>query len=350
MKKFLNPLLLCAAVVLLPGCGGGAKHSCSSCPSVSSTQSKGEALVTLSGKPVLSVEEFEKKLDLIKRQQPEFEQMMVAMPAEQQAQFLMQIAENLAQQRVRCEHVERSGVTQKAEYQEELALIQEAVKAEMLDRHFQQELLKDIKITDEEARKYFMQQRDSSPMLKRPPFVVTMGGVKAQAVKVANEKEAQALATKARSMQNDLSKAAQEIKKTVSELGLVNQMSGQVDAEIRTFLNDAKRFPAIEVVKSADNSFWVVKAQSKEDTKFAEFNDIKEQIKQMLMYERFNDAFKKRMEDLAKEYNMTINKEYLARRAGVSTNAIAAAPKIEEGARQAQMDEMVDDIDIMTAG
>ncbi len=280
MKKFLNPLLLCAVLALLPNCGGDKEHTCPSCPA-SSQAVTGEALVSFDGKPVVSVEEFEKSIELIKKQQPQFDQLLASMAPEQQAQFLYQVAENLAQQRVRCECVERTGETQTREYQEELDQVLEAVKREMADRKFQENLLKEIAVSDSEARSYYNEKKDTAPAFKRPPFVKSMGGVKAQGVKAANEKDAEALATKARAA-GDLAKAAQELKKTVTEFGLVNQMSGNVDAAIRAKLNEVKRTPAIEVVKAADGSFWVVKALSKEDAAYAPFDEIKEQVKELI--------------------------------------------------------------------
>ncbi|MFA6065623.1 MAG: hypothetical protein WC707_00390 [Candidatus Babeliaceae bacterium] len=330
--KNATSAMMCAFMVFLPACDwfkGCTDKMCSS------TQQSGdnEVVITFNGKPVITGADYEKSIQMLMQAQPAFQQMWPFMGPDQQEQVLTQIAENLAAERVMQEAVKRSGLDKTSEFKDNARQIHEAVDRDLAMRTFQNELVKNIVIADEEAQQYYEANREK-PNFKCPPFVRSGAGVRAEVILASSLKEAQDIAAQAKK-NPDFAAVAKSANKTVVDLGVVSQQSMGIDAAVKAKLLLVKKFPTVEVVTGSDKKEYVVKAISKSDEKFADFAqpEVKEAVKQILLGEKFNDIFNKKMNDLKAEYNVVVNKDYIAKR-------IKASQPQEEVAAQVEVEEI----------
>jgi len=295
------------------------------CFTSSEKKSAGETVVSIDGKPVITAEEFDQSIEMLAQAQPAFAQVLPFMSPEQQEPIYMQIAETLAAERVMHESVKRSGADKTKEYQENARRIHESVDRDLAVRTFQNELAKEIVISDDEAREFYDAQKNTNQMLKRPPFV-TQGGIVARIVPCANEKEANELLQAVLKTKN-LDAASGALKKEVVDLGIVNTQSFSVDNALRAKISVMKKFPAFEMVRDSAGEFFVVEGVRREESGSAPFDVVRERVKEVMLGERFNDALLKKLEELKREYKVAVNKEFIAKK----VNRSAAAQQPESG-------------------
>jgi peptidyl-prolyl cis-trans isomerase C len=325
---------LLSTVALVPGCkppfGFGEKSTshagCASCDNVPQAEAAQEeavviegvepgllkeTIVSFEGKPVITGRDYEKNFQMILEAQPALKDMLAYIPQEQQDQMYNQILEALILERVLLRHIKEEGIDRTPEYRKNAQRVHEAVDKDLALRAFESELLKEIVVSDDEARTFYDENKAKDPTLQRPPFLVTPGGIKAQAFEAANEKEAQELAEKAR--KGNFNQVAKDAKKSVTDYGLVNQQSF-IDSEVKSKVLGTTKFPHIEVVKGSDGKYWVVREQSSQEPKYADFEKVKDAVKQIITGKKFNDLYTKKIEDLRSKYKVEVNKDYLKKR------------------------------------
>jgi hypothetical protein len=315
-----------ALLATVPGCFNNSEKK----PS-------GEAVVLINGKPVISAEEFDQSIELLAQAQPAFAQVLPFMSPEQQEPIYLQIAETLAAERMMHEAVKRSGVDKTKEYQENARRIHESVDRDLAVRAFQNDLAKQIVITDDEAREFYDAQKDKNQAFKRAPFV-THGGVVARAVPCGDEKEANELLQIVLKSKN-LDTAAAGMKKEIIDLGIVNTQSFSVDNALRAKISVMKKFPAFEVVRDSAGEFFVVEGMRREESGTASFDTVRERVKEVMLGDRFNDALLKKLEELKREYAVTINKDFIAKK----VNRSAQSAEQADAAQESKAGEAVED-------
>ena len=145
-----------------------------------------------------------------------------------------------------------------------------------------------------------------------PEAVVSRGGVNATGVSFTKEADAKAFLEKAKGKGATLDKVAKEnnLGDKYRDFKLVNAMSIGVDPVLRDKIVALKKFPALELVKVNDNTYWVVYAASKEEQKYRSFEEVKPVIEQRLTGQKQEKAMEKAMEQLKKDYNVVINEDY----------------------------------------
>lgn len=302
-RKSVSQALLISSIFLLPACkplDWFKDTSGSDKPHVG----REEVVVTFNGKTMVSGSDFEKNIELLIQAQPIFQQMLPSMPAEQQAQIYNQIAETMAAERMMIEDVKRKGLDKTAEYKNNARQIHDAVDRDLAVRAFQNELIKEISITDAQAEQFYNENRDKNAAFKRPPFTAMAGGVNARGITFPTEQAAKDFLAQAK--KSDFTAAAQQANKPITDL------TNAVDPKIKSAVTGMKKFPALEVVKSSDNKFWVV--EGKQDGQLAGFAQIKDAVKEVMMGEKFNEVYSKKMADLKSELNVVVNKDYIANR------------------------------------
>lgn len=342
-SKFLSRALLISALALLPACKPGewfgAKEHGSSCGCGHAHDEElkleginpailKETVVSFEGKPVVSGEDYERNFQQILQAQPALKDMLPYIPEEQQDQMFGQMAESMALEKLMLRWVKDSKLDQDAEYRRNAKRVHEAVDRDLALRAFENELLKEIVITDDEGKKFYDENKATDAALQRPPFALAQGGVKAQGVEFANEKEAREFAIKAKV--GDFAKLAKDAKKTPNDYGSVNQQSF-IDNNVKSKILEATKFPSVEVVKGTDGKFRVVKIAGKQEPKYADFEKVKDQIKQVLTGKKFNDLYTKKMAELKDKYKVEINKDYVNLRKPAKPAAEEAKPELAEG-------------------
>lgn len=271
-----------------------------------------ETVVSLDGKPVVTGADFEKNMQLILEVQPTIKDWLNFMTQEQQDQMIGQLIDTMATEKLIRHEVQALGLDKDPEYIQNAQRMHEMLDRDIMNRAFESALLKEIVITDDAARKYYNDNKATEPIFQRLPFSSQQAGVKAESFEVATEKEAEDLANKARA-NTDFAQVAQEAKATVNDLGLVNANSF-VDPEVKEVLLSATTFPSVFVVKGADGKFTVVKAISKQDAQYADYETVADAVKQVMTGKEFNDLYTKRMADLKEKYKLEVNKDYINKR------------------------------------
>lgn len=312
VSKVLQKISALGLLMLLPACSltevFQGKDSCCGSTHAASSAKVEDAVILFNGKPVVTKEEFETQLHALEESQPALRQLLQQWPADQQEQLFGQIAESLAAEQLILKRVEDIGLDKTAEYKDNAEKMHKAVERNLKVNMFQNELVKSVTISDAEAKDYYTANRDQQAVLKRPPFVTVLGGVKAEGFTAANEKEAQDLAEKAK--KGNFAAIAKEAKKSVINFGVVNMQSSSVDSAVRVKVAGMKT-GAVEVVKGADNKYYVVKATGTQDSQYAKFDEVKDAVKEVMMSDKVGALYAKTMADLKEKYEVTIDKEYL---------------------------------------
>ncbi len=263
-------------------------------------------VASIGGKPAINEAEYEKFLHLVMQAQPAFEQMFAFMSPDQQQQFLHNMAEDLALGKLAMEWATRTGLAQTEEFKNELKQICEFTQRDFVIRKFESEMIKQLVFSDEDAQQFYNANREKHPAFQRPPFT-TGTGVKAEGFIATNEKEAQDLAEKAR--KNNFTTTAKNAKKSVISFGVITAQSS-VDPLIRAKVLSIKKFPSIEIIKGADNKYYVVKASGQETGTFAPFEAIKDKVKEVMKSsEKMQEYIMNKINQLKADYNFIVHKE-----------------------------------------
>lgn len=341
-SQFLSYTLLLSAVVLLPGCNPFSwvkekvTGSCSCCGETDDSKVEGvdpellkEAVVMIGDSTAVTGKDVEAQLKMIFSAQPAFKDMLPYLQKEQRDQIFGQIIESLAMEKIMERWVKESGTEKKEEYAKNAARVHKAVDHDLRLRAFENEILKDIKSTEEDAKEYYNTKRALEPMFQRQPFATSVGGVNAEGFEVV---EAEAAKLLAKAKMGDFKQVAKDAKKAVLNFGMVNA-SSFIDPELRTKILSVTKFPSVELIKGADGKWRIVKMSGKKETAYAPFEQVKDAVKQVLMQKKFTDAYTKKMAELKDAYKVEIKKDYIAKREESMKKAEAAkaaeAPKAD---------------------
>ncbi len=322
MKNFSSKMscaLLMCSMVFLPSCdwlkdklGLGRKSTTSAVAAGDTT----EVIATINGKPLMTAGEFEKQFKNFIEKHP-YGAMFAQMEGVDRKIF-----DGLVGQKVMTRWVEEQGINETPEYKEYLDQL-----VQMLNARFFQ-MKHPVAVSDAEIKAFYDQNKESMP-----EAVLSRGGVNATGVQFAKEADAKAFLEKAKGKGATLEKVAKEanVGDKYRDLKLVNAASIGIDAGLRDKIVGLKKFPALEVLKAGDGSFWVVYASGKEEQKYRGYEELKQAIEQRLTAQKQEQAMEKAMEQLKKDYNVKVVEEYFTKK-----NA-ANAPQEVENAEQLEM-------------
>ncbi|UNE35810.1 peptidyl-prolyl cis-trans isomerase [Vermiphilus pyriformis] len=306
-------LALNALLVLLPGCSQDklVEEKVVTTTSVETTPFSGTTLVTLRGRPVISLEQFDKEVEQILDRDPQLKQLkpILAANPEARAQLEDQALQGLAYQEVLQAYVTDNNIDKKAEYQKELQEAMRAVRAMLNKKYFDERF--PVTIGDAEVRKFYDENKDLYPQ-----FVVSRGGTNARGVQFDKEADARAFLEKVRGKGAQMEAIAKENKfaDNFKDFKLVNAQSLALDPVLRDKILAFSALPVLELVKVNDTTFWVVYASGKEETKYRTFDELKENIREFLVTQKQAEREDQELRRLAKEYDLVIKEEILGAR------------------------------------
>jgi hypothetical protein len=299
-NKFALALLL-VPVVFLPGCGAwdwlkekfGGSKSCMSCDSSA-------VLVSMKGKPVITMQSFEKEFDQLLEENPHLKSVLALMP-DAKKNFLS----GMVNQEIVDSWVTENKVDQKAEYKKELDRMMRSVKRMLNTKYFGIE--HPVQVSENEVSDFYEKNKDSMPDL-----MVSRGGVQAAGVSFEKEADAKAFIAKVKEVK-DIKKAADALKlsKNYRDFKLVNAHSLGMDVALRDKIVAIAKTPSVELIKLSDKSCWVVSATNKEETKYRPFDQVKSGLEQFVAKEKRMEMFDKEISKLKSDYNVTINEDNL---------------------------------------
>lgn len=280
----------------------------------------GKALVTMRGEPIVTSDSLQAEEEKLLDANPELKQMFAFMDP---MQLRKNLAEGLMNQSLVDEDIKDRSIDQDPAYKKEMQEGFKAVKRMVNTKYFTQAF--DVRISDTDARKFYDNNKDTTPQL-----IVSRGGTKAMGVQFDTEADARAFSMTVGAQGNDIKKAAQDkgLADKVRDFGLVGQQSINMDQDIKTKILAATRFPVIDVVKTKDNKWWVVVSSSKEETQYRPFDQVKAEIKDYLEKEERAKQFDEEINKLKKKYDVHMDEEFFA-----------VQPGEEEGMENAGMAE-----------
>jgi hypothetical protein len=279
----------------------------------------GEVLVTMNGKPIVTVDSLKVEEDKLLEANPELKQMLAFMD---QSQLDRNLAEGLMNQAMVDQAITEKGINKTDAYKKEIKEGFKAVERMINTKFFTQSF--NIKISDADIRKYYDANKDSIPQL-----VVSRGGVKAMGVQFDTEAEAKAFAAQIPTQGNDIQKAAQAMSMgdKVRDFMSVNPQTVGIDVDVKNKILAATKFPAVEIVKSKDNKFWVVIATAKEETQYRPFDQIKAGIKEHLEKEEQAKQFNDEMNKLKERFKVKMSETFFAPESAETIDLEQALPE-----------------------
>ncbi|MGB8467528.1 MAG: hypothetical protein WCE21_00845 [Candidatus Babeliales bacterium] len=301
-NRVLTLSILVPALCMLPSCelGQKATEASSQASTSAATEStapgskviSSDVLLTIDGRPKITVAQYEAYVADIVKMQPQFKQILSIMPRAER-----ELCQNYSIEVILEEYIAKNGIDKSATYQEDLKKGTELLKRQLALKYFQEEYPKkaNLVVTDAQALAWYNENKD-----KVQPLILSRGGVNAQGVSFDKAEDAKAFYDKVKVAGANFESIAKDMKLTVKKL-----KSSEVENAVREKLEAVKTFPSVELVRGAKS--WVVQALSKEPTKYRPFDELKEEIKQQL---RMQELFTKGIEQIKKELNVVENTKY----------------------------------------
>lgn len=352
MKTFFSPLfqlsLLSSVLVIAPGCStldwiqeklgststGQISSSTQEQPSASArtqtsavTAPTGDVLVSIEGTPAITVQSFEKDFNTLLESNPQVAQVMQLYPDLKEKVF-----EGLVNQKIENYYIEKNKIDETPEYKEQLHNLIESSKQLLNDAFFTKKF--PATVSDSDAKKFYEENK-----AQIPDFIVSWGGVNTQGVSFDSEADAKSFLDKVKGKSKDFEKLAKDagFGSKFKDFRLINPQSAAVDKEIRSKVAVFSSFPTIEVVKGADNKFWVINASSKEEAKYQPFEQVKQVLKDHLQKEKQDIKKQEEINKLKTAYNVQINTDYFQKEK--EKNKSDRAEKMQEILKQQQLDK-----------
>ncbi len=276
---------------------------------------KGSAVVLFGKRTIVDSEEFNKTIDAVIASNPMLQQFYPVLAKKDLEALIKQIAQGVAQEYAMKQWVEDQKISEAPEYVAHREEIQRALDRDLAIRAFRQKLGDEVVLAATEPKEYYEKNNERRQEFQQVPFLIQAGGVKAEGIIVKNASTAEQLKKELLTAAISVKKAAEDKKAQYQDLGFVNAQSTKVDEAIRNALLAMKKFPAIDIVALGDGKFIVLKASKKQDSRYTEFEKLEERVKeyvgQLVKNEKLEELFSKKMEELKKQYDVTINEEFI---------------------------------------
>jgi len=272
---------------------------------------QGEPLVEFDGVVVATMDDLDENLALVMQANPALKDVLAYLPAEQQEQIMDQLVEAIAMEKLMRRWVDESGISRTAEYREMTRRAHEALDKDLASRAFETEIVKNIKISDEEARNFYAMNR-TDPLFQRAPFTTQMGGIKAESIEADSPEQAKELVADAQT--EAFAEVAERAGKEVKDYGLVGPMS---------FINEAIKTAIVKAGEGAlpttfdvdvNGTPFVIHVVSKQETEYAPFSQVKDAVIQVMTGKRATDMYIKKIEQLKNAYKMKVHKDSVKKR------------------------------------
>jgi len=290
------------AILSLPGCMQPSKNN-DSVQAESENQmivpvSSQNTLLSIDGKPVLTVEEYEEQLQDAAAQSPQLE-MMLQMSPNVEYDYIFN---ELKMAKLINHWAHATGVTQSEEFKKDRARILDNIDMQLSMKYYEES--HPIVVTDGDIKAFYESEKD-----KLPGLLIAPGGVKTEAVKFETQDAAQAFYDVVKNVQGDFEVAAQDQKVSIHNF-VINETTFH-GKPLKDFALQVSSFPALNLIKS-DDAYWVVKAIEKVAPKYQDFEKVKEGLRNYVQQQRKAEVMKEAAAKFETDYKIEENKEYFA--------------------------------------
>lgn len=313
-RTFINAGLLLSTIILLSSCAPldwiKNKMGCESCSSgADHGASRGEPLLSINGKPAITVEGFEDFWNTYLESNPQAAAYASFYPNVRHEMF----KNNLVPLEVAKAWVKAEGKDKDSEYQKKIRKQQEFLESftalEMLKDH----VIKNIDTSDEALNNFYNENREKVSIFQQAPFMKSPVSMKAQVVQFTDEKQAKDFLEKAEKKDANFASLAKAANKTIKDVDSVQ--TKDLDPVVRAKLKDMNTGD-VTLVTSGKNQFKVVKVVSKQDATYAQFEEVKgepevkEAVKQAIVQIQGSELFGKKLEELKEKFNVKEHTEF----------------------------------------
>jgi len=311
-KFFVSAFFM--ALIVLPGCtwfssdekSKTQKEVAKNTPAVPGVEyiNDGSAVViSMNGKPVVSERSLDAEYEQLLKDNPQIEQMLPLMGGKDG--LLDRLTAALADRSVLRRFIVEEGISGQAEYKEELERMIKSVTDMLNVKYFNKKYVSSV--SDRDVRDFYEKNKNTMPEL-----LVSRGGVQSSGIKFSSDADAKTFMAKLKAAKNDVVAAAKEAGLTdkVEDFQLVNEQSVGIAPALREKILSIKSFPSVELVKVGDDAFWVVKAASKEDTVYREYDSVKDNLKRFLEDSKREEVAGKAINDLKEKYKIKVEKTF----------------------------------------
>lgn len=332
-KNSVISLVLVSSLLVLTGCWGEKEKVTKNAGEANSSNIAGvntsDVLLSIDGKPVLYVDDFEDQKMMAQQSNQQLNMILQMMP---DAEYSM-LFKSIEAGHLMKEWVVRSGIDQKEELVKQRRQYHDAIDLQLYMKYYED--AHPVHVTEHEAEAFYKAKRDQIPGL-----IVTQAGVDILYANFDTKSAAEAFLAKIKDGSDKHFKAAAKEAAVKVESMIVNTESAINDVLKNTVLS-ATKFPAKEVVKMDDNSYWVVSLLKKKDAEYRSFEtpEIKQGITKMCKDEKREVELTKQVEKLNKEYNVVENIAYFENKKQNQNNALKKAEQIVMQAQQQAADE-----------
>lgn len=311
-KFFVSAFFM--SLIILPGCTWFASeekakpqkevaNGASAIPGVEYTSDGSPVVVSMDGKPVVTETSLDMEFQQLLQDNPQIEQMLPLMGGKDG--LLDRLSAALADRTVLRRFIAEEGISKQADYQAERDRMVKSVTDMLNVKYFNKEYVPNV--SEKDIREFYEKNKETMPEL-----LVSRGGVQASGIKFATEADAKAFMAKLKTAKNDLGTAAKEAGLTnkVEDFQLVNNQSVGIAPALRERICAIEGCPTVEIIKAADDAFWVVKAASKEDTVYREYEHVRDNLKRFLEDSKREEIAGKAINDLKDKYKIKVEKTF----------------------------------------
>jgi hypothetical protein len=302
MKSVSKPLVFSLALTfsglfLLTGCAwwpfSNNKSSSSSVPS--------DVLLSIDGKPALTVSEYEEQLEMARKANPQIDMLLQMMPnAEKEYIFRGMMTAKLMKA-----WAQKQGIDKTDDFKKQQKQLHEAMDLNLYMKHFDD--AHPVQVSDSDLSKFYEEKKDLIPALTLSP-----GGVEISFVRFEGKNAADAFLAKSK----DVRKATSF--KTLADEGKHQVNSAVINAKspfsetLKNAVLDVKKFPSVQMIKEGDHAYWVVLATGKSDTKYRDLKtpEINQGLRKMLADERKEKQLEAEMNALKGQLNVVEHGKY----------------------------------------
>ncbi len=318
------------ALFALPACEWSKKA-----PAASETASatavavadQGPWMIRVSGQPTLYKKEFDETLAAMLAQNFGGALSPDALPAQMKIQILKGFAKGKA---IELE-AEKLGLDQSDEFKTQMKKAMEMIRQQLLIQLMRKKMFDEQVVTEAELKTEY--NKDPKKFVKAPDYGVMLAGVK-----FADQAKATAFMGQVKGKEAEFDKlgnAATDGK--FRSFGRVKDDSVHVPETIRTAALSVKKFPTVEMVQD-NNDFWVINAANKKDAEHKLFEEVKDELREIVRHNKWREDFEQREEKAIGAFNVEMNESFFkdedARKAAEQNQFMSGAGAVNKPGAQ----------------
>ncbi|MBI2344725.1 hypothetical protein HYV10_01480 [Candidatus Dependentiae bacterium] len=301
MKSYNQQLALCGFLLISGLFFSGCEFFKKSDKKADTALGSGEVLMSIDGVPVLTADEYEQRLEMARKANPQIEMFLQIMPnAERELIF-----RGISMYQLMKAWADKEGISNTPEFKEQQKHMHEAMDMQLFMKHFDD--AHPVQVSDGDIENYYHEKKDMVPGLMQ-----SAGGVETLYVRFESKAKAQHFFDKVKDIKkmDTFKKVAEEHKNHVGQ-SVINEKSPFSEALKKSVL-DLKKFPSIQMVKVSDDAYWVVFASGKTEAKYHDLKSpqVQQGLRKMIEDERKTEQAEKIMDQLKKDLNVVENKAY----------------------------------------